>query len=141
MERGDVWLLFLLMLKITGRSDIKTLRTICMTMRHQQFYRGLLKERKKPSKQILKHQFQKAVINSVKSYREANDWLGHFINESCVVGETLSEKSGELYSKYRAYCLQNLEYTRSTTDFYAALNQAGYERKRTNKGILLWGYH
>ena len=81
----------------------------------------------------------KAVINSVKSYREANDWLGHFINESCVVGEKLSEKSGELYSKYRAYCLQNLEYTRSTTDFYAALNQAGYERKRTNKGNFIMG--
>ena len=41
--------------------------------------------------------------------------------------------------KYSAYCLQNLEYTRSTTDFYAALNQAGYERKRTNKGNFIMG--
>lgn len=50
------------------------------------------------------------------------------------------EKSGELYSQYRAYCAKNMEYTRSTTDFYSALEQAGFKRKRTSKGttFLVW---
>ena len=31
------------------------------------------------------------------------------------------------------------EYTRSTGDFYAALEQAGYHKQRTNKGVVVYG--
>ena len=125
--------------KISGRSDIKNFADYLYDNAGSAILSWIIEGAEKAIKANFKTSVPKAVINSVKSYREANDWLGHFINESCVVGETLSEKSGELYSKYRAYCLQNLEYTRSTTDFYAALNQAGYERKRTNKGNFIMG--
>ena len=125
--------------KISGRSDIKNFADYLYDNAGPAILSWIIEGAEKAIKANFKTSVPKAVINSVKSYREANDWLGHFINESCVVGETLSEKSGELYSKYRAYCLQNLEYTRSTTDFYAALNQAGYERKRTNKGNFIMG--
>lgn len=125
--------------KISGRSDIKNFADYLYDNAGPAILSWIIEGAEKAIKANFKTSVPKAVTNSVKSYREANDWLGHFINESCVVGETLSEKSGELYSKYRAYCLQNLEYTRSTTDFYAALNQAGYERKRTNKGNFIMG--
>lgn len=125
--------------KISGRSDIKNFADYLYDNAGQAILSWIIEGAEKAIKANFKTSVPKAVTNSVKSYREANDWLGHFINESCVVGEKLSEKSGELYSKYRAYCLQNLEYTRSTTDFYAALNQAGYERKRTNKGNFIMG--
>ncbi|WP_212573569.1 phage/plasmid primase, P4 family [Streptococcus sp. 11-4097] len=125
--------------KITGRSDIKNFADYLYDNAGPAILSWIIEGAEKAIKANFKTSVPKAVKNSVKSYREANDWLGHFINESCEVGETLSEKSGELYSKYRAYCLQNLEYTRSTTDFYAALNQAGYERKRTNKGNFIMG--
>ena len=125
--------------KISGRSDIKNFADYLYDNAGPAILSWIIEGAEKAIKANFKTSVPKAVINSVKSYREANDWLGHFINESCVVGEKLSEKSGELYSKYRAYCLQNLEYTRSTTDFYAALNQAGYERKRTNKGNFIMG--
>lgn len=125
--------------KISGRSDIKNFADYLYDNAGPAILSWIIEGAEKAIKSNFKTSVPKAVINSVKSYREANDWLGHFINESCVVGEKLSEKSGELYSKYRAYCLQNLEYTRSTTDFYAALNQAGYERKRTNKGNFIMG--
>lgn len=125
--------------KITGRSDIKNFADYLYDNAGPAILSWIIEGAEKAIKANFKTSVPKAVTNSVKSYREANDWLGHFINESCVVGEKLSEKSGELYSKYRAYCLQNLEYTRSTTDFYAALNQAGYERKRTNKGNFIMG--
>lgn len=125
--------------KISGRSDIKNFADYLYDNAGPAILSWIIEGAEKAIKANFKTSVPKAVTNSVKSYREANDWLGHFINESCIVGETLSEKSGELYSKYRAYCLQNLEYTRSTTDFYAALNQAGYERKRTNKGNFIMG--
>ena len=125
--------------KITGRSDIKNFADYLYDNAGSAILSWIIEGAEKAIKANFKTSVPKAVTNSVKSYREANDWLGHFINESCEVGEKLSEKSGELYSKYRAYCLQNLEYTRSTTDFYAALNQAGYERKRTNKGNFIMG--
>ncbi len=73
------------------------------------------------------------------AYRESSDWLGNFIDECCVVGDNCRASSGDLYTHYRSYCLQVGEYTRSTTDFYSALEFAGYTRKRTNKGRYICG--
>ena len=70
--------------------------------------------------------------DAIQAYREDNDWLGHFIAECCETDPTYTEKSGEIYQQYRAYCIQNGEYTRSTTDFYSAMEKAGYERKKSN---------
>ena len=53
--------------------------------------------------------------------------------------KSYQEKSGELYKRYREYCNENGEYVRSTTDFYTALEQAGYKRKRTKKGVIVYG--
>ncbi|MFX3904019.1 DNA primase, partial [Streptococcus suis] len=57
----------------------------------------------------LKTNVPTAVSSSVKDYREANDWLGHFLSYCCQFGDQLTEKSGELYSQYRAYCAKNME--------------------------------
>ena len=78
----------------------------------------------------------KAAINE---YRESNDWLGHFLEACCELGTELEEKSGEFYSRYRAYCNEVGEYTRGTTDFYAALGNVGITCKRTNKGRFVKG--
>ena len=79
------------------------------------------------------------VLDAIGAYREGNDWLGTFINECCEVDKSYQEKSGELYKRYREYCNENGEYVRSTTDFYTALEQAGYKRKRTKKGVIVYG--
>ncbi len=79
------------------------------------------------------------VRNAIDAYREENNWLGHFISDCCDTDPVLSEKSGELYQQYRAYCLQTGEYTRSTADFYSALEKAGYHKKKTNKGSFVYG--
>lgn len=79
------------------------------------------------------------VLNSIGKYREENDWLGAFINERCEVGESFSAKSGEFYKEYRTYCLGTGEYIRSTTDFYTALENKGFIRRKTNKGIFISG--
>ena len=49
------------------------------------------------------------------------------------------EKSGELYQLYRAYCMKNGDYTRNKGDFYSALDEDGYKRRRTNKGSFVHG--
>lgn len=79
------------------------------------------------------------VLDAIGAYREGNDWLGSFIDECCDVDASYQEKSGELYKRYREYCIENGEYVRSTTDFYGALEQAGYKRKKLNSGITIYG--
>lgn len=76
---------------------------------------------------------------AILQYRDDNDWLTHFFEERCIRETTLTEKSGELYAAYRQYCAVNGEYTRSTSDFYTALAAAGFERKKTEKGIIVKG--
>lgn len=72
-------------------------------------------------------------------YRENSDWLEHFISECCEIGDTYSTPSGEFYICYRDFCARTGEYTRSTTDFYAAVDLAGYTRKRTTNGRIVCG--
>lgn len=79
------------------------------------------------------------VLDAIGSYREGNDWLGTFLKECCEVDKSYQEKSGVLYQKYRDFCNENGEFVRSTTDFYAALELAGYKKKRTTKGNFVYG--
>ena len=50
-----------------------------------------------------------------------------------------NEKSGDVYTAYRDYCARVGDYIRSTTDFYAALENAGFKRKRTKSVRLIYG--
>ena len=79
------------------------------------------------------------VEDAIKSYREDNDWLGHFLGECCEADKTYREKSGVLYQEYRSYCARTGEYTRSTADFYNALESAGFSRKKSKAGIIVYG--
>ena len=79
------------------------------------------------------------VQDAIDDYRGQNDWMSDFLEECCEVGPTFMEKSGELYQEYRAYCLRMGEYTRSTTDFYGALAQRDFERKRMTSGVVVKG--
>lgn len=125
--------------KITGRSDIKNFADHLYDNAAPSILSWIIEGAEKAIKANFKTSVPSAVSNSVKAYREANDWLGHFLSDCCEVGDQFTEKSGELYSQYRAYCTKNMEYTRSTTDFYSALDQTGFRRKRTNKGNLILG--
>lgn len=72
-------------------------------------------------------------------YRENSDWLDHFLTECCEAGTEYQVSSGDFYTAYRDFCNKNGEYTRSTTDFYAAIDLAGFTRKRTTKGRIVCG--
>lgn len=79
------------------------------------------------------------VQEAIREYRDQNDWLRHFLDDCCDMAPAFSTKSGELYTAYRAYCQRMNEYTRSTTDFYAALEIAGFERRRSKNGRMVYG--
>lgn len=81
----------------------------------------------------------KCVRDAIEKYRGQNDWLHHFLDDCCELAPGFQEKSGELYGAYRAYCQQMNEYTRSTSDFYAALESAGFARRRTKVGRFVTG--
>lgn len=81
-----------------------------------------------------------AVVQSaIDTYRSDNDWMQHFIDECCDLGEDLSEGSGKMYQEYRAYCTRSGEYTRSTTDFYKELDKRGFMKKKTKIGAFIYG--
>lgn len=81
----------------------------------------------------------KCVRDAIEKYRGQNDWLHHFLDDCCELAPGFQEKSGELYGAYRTYCQQMNEYTRSTSDFYAALENAGFARRRTKVGRFVTG--
>ncbi|MBS7577726.1 MULTISPECIES: phage/plasmid primase, P4 family [unclassified Enterococcus] len=76
---------------------------------------------------------------AIQQYKSDNDWLGHFLEECCELDPTYTQKSGELYSEYRAFCMRTGEYARSIADFYTALEAEGIGRKRTQKGVIVSG--
>lgn len=79
------------------------------------------------------------VRKAIDTYRENNDWMANFLEDCCEIGPDYSQKSGAFYQEYRNYCARNGEYTRSTTDFYAAVELAGFTRKKINKGSFIYG--
>lgn len=90
--------------KITGRSDIKNFADYLYDHAAPAIMSWIIEGAEKAIKANFKTSVPSAVSNSVKAYREANDWLGHFLSDCCEVGDQFTEKSGELYSQYRAYC-------------------------------------
>lgn len=61
------------------------------------------------------------------------------LEDCCDVDPSCQEKSGALYTAYRLYCQQMNEYTRSTTDFYGALEKAGFDRRKRKAGYFIYG--
>ena len=81
------------------------------------------------------------VRESIADYREQNDWLSEFLTACCEVTDDLriEARSGELYQKYRDYTARMGEYTRSTADFYAELENKGFVRHKTRMGSFVRG--
>ena len=125
--------------KITGSSDIKNYADYLVENAGGAILKWIIEGAQKAIQKNFKLSTPQCVQDAVDAYREENDWLGHFIAECCDEDPAESERSGELYQQYRAYCQANGEYTRSTTDFYSAIEKAGYRRHKTNKGFVVDG--
>ena len=125
--------------KITGKSDIKNYSDHLFEQAGPAILSWIIEGAGIAISKGFKIPEPKAVRDAVDKYREDNDWLGQFIDEHCDVDPSYTEKSGDLYQQYHAVCFQTGEYARSTTDFYGNLEKAGFRRRKTRNGILVYG--
>ena len=125
--------------KIQGNSDIKNYTEYLCENAGEAIIKWMIEGAEEVIRLEYKVPLPKCVEDAIAAYKAQNDWLGHFLDECCEIGEGLTAKSGELYAAYRTYSATNGEYIRSTTDFYAALENGGFTRTKTRSGMLVNG--
>ena len=125
--------------KIEGNSDIKNYADYLAEKAGGAVLSWIIDGAKKVIECNFKLKIPQCVSEAISHYRENNDWLSMFIDDCCEVDPSYTQKSGELYQEYRAYCARTGEYTRSTTDFYTGLDTAGFEKRKTKTGIMVYG--
>lgn len=125
--------------KIEGKQDVKNYGDYLFENAGGAILKWIIRGAEKVIADEYKIEPPQKVKDAISAYKENNDWFSHFITECCEIGSTLTEKSGELYSEYRAFCFRTGEYARSTTDFYAALDAAGFERHKRKIGMIVKG--
>ena len=125
--------------KIDGKRDIKNYADYLFTNAGGAILKWMIEGAVRVIDAEFKIDLPVCVQEAIKAYRGENDWLGHFLTDRCDVGKELTEQSGTLYTAYRQYCAECGEYTRSTTDFYTALENEGFVRQRTRKGSVIRG--
>ena len=74
------------------------------------------------------------VKSTLQQYQEDSDWLAAFIDARCETGIRCMDTGGRLYAAYKSYCENVGEYVRSNSDFTHALEAAGFEGKKGNRG-------
>ena len=125
--------------KIEGNKDIKNYTDYLCENAGEAVLAWMIEGARRAVELGFKLPLPKCVQDAIHAYREQNDWLGHFLNDRCEIDDEYVEKSGELYSAYRAYCMDSNEYIRSTADFYAALEAEGFARQKTRAGVRVFG--
>ena len=125
--------------KIEGKADIKNYSDFLFKTAGGAVLSWIIEGAKRVIANDYKIVQPKVVQDAIQKYKENNDWLAHFLDDCCEMGDDFEAKSGEFYNAYRSYCLQMGEYTRSTTDFYSALESMGVVRKRTRTGVIIYG--
>ena len=124
---------------IEGNKDIKNYADYLFENAGGAILQWVIEGAKKVIASDYKLPVPRVVNDAIEEYKAANDWLGHFLEECCETGQEHTEKSGEVYSEYRAFCMRTGEYTRSSADFYSAIDNAGFSRIRSNKGRFIKG--
>lgn len=125
--------------KITGKSDIKNYSDYLFENAGEAILKWVLEGAAEAIRHEFKWKLPTVVQEAINEYREQNDWFNQFVEDCCEVGEGYQESSGAVYDEYRNYCARNGEYTRNSADFYAAVEKAGYRRKRTAGARLILG--
>ena len=128
--------------KIEGSGDKKNYSEYIYINAGESILAWIIEGARKVIAQDFKITVPVCVKDAIEEYRERNDWFAHFLDDRCELGEEFRESSGALYQAYRSYSMETNEYVRSTSDFYFALQSAGYKRvvsknRRYFKGLKL----
>lgn len=125
--------------KIEGSSDIKNYADYLFNNAGLAVMSWIIEGARKVIEREFKIEPPKVVANAIAEYRGMNDWLSHFLEDCCVTGDGLEQKSGDLYQEYRAYCLRTGEYARNNADFIAEIEKRGFMRKKKKSGMWVQG--
>lgn len=125
--------------KIEGSADIKNYADYLFEKAGGAILTWVIEGAKKVIADNYKIDPPQKVRDAIEHYKESNDWLSYFISERCELDPAYVAKSSEVYNEYRIFCTQVGEFTRSTTDFYTALETVGFERYRDRKGRYIKG--
>ena len=125
--------------RITGDSDIKNYAKYLQAHAAPAIMKWIIEGAQKTIRDHYRLQPPKCVQEAIARYKADNDWMSHFLDECCEIGDGLKEKSGELFAAYRAFCGRTNDFCRSTTEFYTALEQRGFNRQRTHDGKYILG--
>lgn len=125
--------------RIEGNSDVKNYADFLVSKAAPSIMAWIIEGARKAISRNFHIPCPACVEDAIKSYREDNDWLGHFMHDCCEIERGGMAKSGEMYREYRAYCQQTGEYTRSTADFYNALETAGFKKQKKKDGAYIIG--
>ena len=125
--------------RITGNSDIKNYSKYLQANAAPAIMKWIIEGAEKAIRDNYKLYPPKCVQEAIARYKADNDWMSHFLDECCETGDSLKEKSGELFAAYRAFCCRTNDFCRSTTEFYTALEQCGFTRHRTHDGKYILG--
>lgn len=125
--------------KIEGSADIKNYADYLFEKAGGAILTWVIEGAKKVIADNYKIEPPKKVRDAIEHYKESNDWLSYFLSERCKLDPAYVAKSSEVYNEYRIFCTQVGEFTRSTTDFYTALETVGFERYRDRKGRYIKG--
>jgi len=125
--------------KIEGSSDIKNYADYLYNNTGPAVMSWIIEGARKVIEREFKIDPPKVVANAIAGYRGMNDWLTHFLEDCCVTGDGLEQKSGDLYQEYRAYCLRTGEYARNNADFIAEIEKRGFMRKKKKSGMWVQG--
>ena len=125
--------------RITGNSDIKNYSKYLTANAAPAIMKWIIEGAQKAIRDNYRLKAPKCVQEAIARYKADNDWMSHFLDECCEIGDGLREKSGELFAAYRAFCGRTNDFCRSTTEFYTALEQRGFVRQRTMDGRYVLG--
>ena len=114
--------------KIDGTSDIKNYSEYLYQNAGESILAWVIEGAKNVIALDYKIPVPECVQKAIAEYRAQNDWFAHFLEDKCELDASFRESSSVLYQAYRNYCIDTNEYIRSTTDFYSALEAAGYSR-------------
>ena len=125
--------------RIVGKSDIKNYADYLFQSAGEAILAWIIEGAKRVIELDFKFPLPAVVEEATAKYREENDWLNHFLTECCEIDHAYTARSGEVYQAYRTYCNETGDFFRSTAEFYAALDTAGFGRRRTSSANLITG--
>ena len=76
----------------------------------------------------------RCVADATRKYLEEENWFNTFIEDCCETGAGLTAKAGDLYGAYQAWAGANGLRSKCSREFSVALESAGYEKHKTNRG-------